>query len=480
MATLADVAKWVGTPAEILEVFYSGVGAAESDHFRLLGNVPEAKYDSVVEGLQVNDKPLPLATQGGLILIGRICRSLCGTDPTARARSEEAWETVSKIADSARQAADSAAAAARSVQGDGDLVCLREVISQAATNSIPKLGPEDLKAHYERFRGIFNRDPDPEEEASVEQLTGLHNLIKRDVCPYVDFAVWEPYQHRLQKRMKLQGHTFGEGGVLRPVEMKGPADFKTWRESYQVFATAALGFGMVSLGALTDYRKRIEGYYADYGEQMWPLLYQADVRCRSEHLERVRRRLEVGMAAAKAQGVTRCQEFDPDRPWEGVWKAAAADGEFWRKQFEEKAFLMRLHLASPGTAVTGDAPVQGRSGPGQPSQSKPKKATRPAPEPNSDRPAKFHRVAEGMYTHNRQGKKLCEGFQTGACPYQPGRNWCPSQRDAVHQCSRCLSQMHGAHRPFECQAKPVEPKGRGGKGKGQGKGKGTAGKTHMW
>eukprot|EP00971_Amphidinium_carterae_P288345 5724400-Amphidinium_carterae.1 len=50
----------------------------------------------------------------------------------------------------------------------------------------------------------------------------------------------------------------------------------------------------------------------------WASIYLADVRCRSELMERTRRSLEEERTKAVQAG--RHHEFDPKKPWDHIWK----------------------------------------------------------------------------------------------------------------------------------------------------------------
>ena len=86
---------------------------------------------------------------------------------------------------------------------------------------------------------------------------------------------------------------------------------------------------------------------------------------------------------------------------------------------------------------------------------------------------KLHNVSSGKYLTNRKGAGICEGFQEGTCTELGPNNRCAKNSDNVHQCSKCLSPLHGAK---DCNATPREPRAEkgakaGGKGTGGGKGK---------
>ena len=230
---------------------------------------------------------------------------------------------VSKVAEETK-----AVAAGHGEKILGPHVPLKHVVSQGSEETVPKISAEEMTKHWDRFSLVYGRDPRPEEECTADQLTGVDTLLKRDIAPYVDFRIWGPNHHRLLKKLRNTGLQLHVGGVLRHIEISGPPDFTSWSECYSLLTTALVGFDAVGLGPLLDYCRLIGRYATRYGSLTWPLLYQCDVRCRLEHMERLRRVLERNSAAATARGQARVVHFDKDRPWDSVWSAAVDDKKF--------------------------------------------------------------------------------------------------------------------------------------------------------
>ena len=74
-------------------------------------------------------------------------------------------------------------------------------------------------------------------------------------------------------------------------------------------------------------------------------------------------------------------------------------------------------------------------------------------------------------SHNRQGRPLCGGFQTGQCTEKDRWSNCLNDGQSKHQCAKCLSEDHGSN---VCpQSGPKAPrvfKGKGAGGRGGKKG----------
>lgn len=236
------------------------------------------------------------------------------------------------------------------------------------------------------------------------------------------------------------------------------------------FRTGSIMLEQVTPSKLDAYEKLIRGYHDRYGKLCWPLIYQADVRARLEHVERIRRRGQEAYEVARAAGLA--HQFDPALPWAWVWQELAGDYQFWNKELVEPCLL----LSNLTQLVGNDAPVN-KPVAKTDTVPAPPVASTPRSTASSSRPTKRqrgpgireHRLGDdGNYTHNRRGVELCKMFQTGECV--EGTNGCcgrnPSRR---HQCSKCLSELHGASK---CpQDGPRPPRQQHGRGKGKGKGK---------
>ena len=113
-------------------------------------------------------------------------------------------------------------------------------------------------------------------------------------------------------KLKLHGNTFASDGTLMPIEVSGPPSYENWLASYLCLHTALISWQVVDLGRVDGYARLIGRYVSRYGQGSWFQIYQADVRCRSEHMERIRRRGEEKKAMAQALGHTRL--MDAARP----------------------------------------------------------------------------------------------------------------------------------------------------------------------
>ena len=203
-------------------------------------------------------------------------------------------------------------------------------------------------------------------------------------------------------------------------------------------------------------------------------------------MERIRRRGEEESAKAKSSGGT--HPFDDLRPWNWVWNEAVNNSEkFWKRELENPGLRVLSRTDTLSNTIDGDVQIEltdttvdhGQSNKrrdGIPTPTTPAITKKhPRDSDHTSPPAKSHRVKDGQYTHNRSNTPLCADFQTGACTEVAYGVRCRRDGSLAHNCSKCLSANHGAHKCDTTKAPtpPMPPKGKGGKGKkGKGKGKG--------
>lgn len=195
-------------------------------------------------------------------------------------------------------------------------------------------------------------DPVKETEPTAEQLTVMINkVITRGSAPYADFSVLAPYARRTQRHMKAKGFLLQEDGAWKQTEVAGPPNFQAWTSCWDVYRTILLMLRhnpstpggdrkpVITWAALDEYFRTIATLNRQYPE-CWHLILQAEDRCRSDHIERVRRSLT--RAAIEAR-LPMDLNFDAQQPWIGVFTYAARDQTYWNQevQIPAQAFIAR-------------------------------------------------------------------------------------------------------------------------------------------
>lgn len=361
-------------------------------------------------------------------------------------------------------------------------VKLAGITSQVDNTEIKTVSEQDLIDLYLEYERVYgqNERPQKDQEPTSDQLSAVIHLLKAGLPPYVDFAIWGPYGHRIERKLKLQGVSIGRDGVLRTVEMHGPPNITSWLSSFNVLVTALVMTKAVDLGILNMYRTQIERLHDRYGPKVWAIVYQADVRFRLELLERVKRECAAEHNVALGNGSS--TPFDPKRPWNYPWRRGLALDSFWREEVVEPALLIFTKVSGVNDIVDDDAKVSGALSSSSNPRTEPSAPARMAqtdlrPHPRSNkRSGRYHEVKNGRYVVNRTGYKLCAGFNDGTCT-EASQGWCKHSWDQVHQCAICLGS-HGAH---QCHHKemPVpnfirqqqKGKAKGAKGRKKGKGR---------
>ncbi len=97
------------------------------------------------------------------------------------------------------------------------------------------------------------------------------------------------------------------------MEIFGPACYADWEQCYHVFRIGCLMHNAVSLCTLDRYRDLIKSYWTRYGSKVWVIIYQADVRARLEHIDRMR---GEGMKISSSSAPTGERLFDKDHLWD--------------------------------------------------------------------------------------------------------------------------------------------------------------------
>ena len=124
------------------------------------------------------------------------------------------------------------------------------------------------------------------------------------------------------KKVKLSGVTLGRDGSVKSQEFHGPANISHWIASYTVLQNVLVMLDAVDLGNLLRYKSFIERLRDKYGEKVWSVIYQGEVRCRLEHMPRLKSIAQAEYDQTKASGSPTPVGYEPSRPWSYVWAKA--------------------------------------------------------------------------------------------------------------------------------------------------------------
>ena len=324
--------------------------------------------------------------------------------------------------------------------------------------------------YRQEYKDQMEEEPPAAADFTREQLSALLHLIKTSRNPYADFSLVGKYGARLVRRQAMTGLLFRADGLLYGVEIYGPDHLEAWLEAFEVYKSMMIAIRASSRPVMDAYRDHIKGLANEYGPLVWALLYQTDVRARSERLLYLRDAAQVRHRQRLADGDS--SSYDPDRQWNTAFKDVLAhptSHTWWHREFHLRALLVITKTNSLGQYLDGDAKTSDANA--EPARGT-KRTSAPPASHSTERPSKAAKTtkakARTWLTVNKEEKELCKNFQTGKCEKSKGDDICPRNDARVHQCGICLSNAHGAEYPRPCTASVSKGSRKGGK-KGQGK-----------
>ena len=224
----------------------------------------------------------------------------------------------------------------------GAKIRLSTVLDQGDDTEIRPLGHKMLQDLTERWKAKHNdgEDPDEEVEATLEQVSALAYRVKSGATPFVDFGVWRPHGAKFGRILKFGAWFQNPDGSFVRKELSGADSFEEWLRSWRVFVYT---FELLDLGTSTRmnrYLEEVRRLASDYPGHWW-IIACADLKMRSEGLERIRRKLVREHLDLKRAGLP--SDYDPLRPWDIVFREAARDADFWTKHVDRRVMQFSLH-----------------------------------------------------------------------------------------------------------------------------------------
>ena len=478
--TLAKVLGWIGFEDEGDRTTWSSfcVALGKPKLVRQIGAIPLAAYEKVVTNWRVKDKQNgqdiveePSAVElGHAGLLRRVSRLLLKLPP-----DETGAPTPQAAAGSMASMASLVTALQANQNGTNNngKILMSKVLDQGDDTEVKPMDPqvhEKLIADW-TSRENDGEEPLEEEEASMAQMAALETRVKNGGLPQVDFGVWRPFGDRLARALKFTVHTLRPDGSVAMKEINGPGDFTAWAKSWRVFAFAMSALNYASRTRLDRYYNRIAKLNEEFPNHWW-VVGLADIRMRSEHMERVKRN------CVKRHTNGELADYDPLRPWDVVFREAALDKDFWNQEVDKKILLhalaMTTHtkLVDEGYGALEEAPPALKSsGGGKAGGKKKKRAASSSSEEAGRKRRKRGRGTgnpKGDPKGSKKGAGKGNGKQKNNSPTQQDANgkyirfngsqvcWaynktlngcsptCPSMR--AHVCEICT----GLHRAVEC------------------------------
>ena len=454
---LTDIMHWAGIPAD---PFRDSVMAALGDpsHVRDVAHITELEWAEFVNSDFVR---IPTGDEGSHAQIA----ASAVQKARLRACRQAACEAIGlPSVDPVRPGVTLAPlqAAPASSEPPPKRLRMSQLVDVTADTECPALSNEKINAMFASYRDTRGDLPHPDIEPTADQLSAIYQLLVTNAPPYVDFSIFGPHGRRFIRKMTFLSYTFQPAdGTLKRQELPGPSSFIDWWRSWVVLKTALLLLGAVQPERLDAYGEHVRTLNDRFGADTWFIIYQADARMRQEEFERIHRRAVMG----------RTPGFDPQKPWDTVFRIAVDEPKFWDTEVRDKAIMYLTRIASAAQTLddgTIDAPASLRSHQGGRSPSNAGKGkNRGGHGKGSPQGAQPGKRGKGGKQHNGStsgdnrgsaAMETCRMYNAGTCTRTP----CPSGRR--HICSSC----GGNHPATECRS--------GGKGGKSAKGKGGGGK----
>ena len=330
-----------------------------------------------------------------------------------------------------------------------DVVSMNGVLTQIGNNLVKLMTVADYEALFPVFERQCAGPMLEEQEPTRVQVTCYKEVERVKKTLYVDFAVWGPHPNRSERLRAMEGVRLDAFGKLVPLVLYGPENISVWLKCFRIWRNATLMLEFVPQETLNHYPERVHEMADKYPDYLWPLLYQADVRARSEHLLKLARRCREAKKKADNDNVS--HPYDPAKPWSYPFQLLAmGEKDFWDREFKEPARDIMNKLAKLDEAVEGDAMVSTTSAS---STSRPASITTLAlrdaspshapPRTTRTRTPSQEIWLPGWSRVNRKDAALCCGFQHGECTATLS-GFCALDTSKKHQCAICLSNSHGA------------------------------------
>eukprot|EP00971_Amphidinium_carterae_P325875 6456403-Amphidinium_carterae.1 len=294
--SLLDVCRWAGLggdPADAgtaLGSFLKVLGSNGSDHWRVLAFMPKERFQQLLsqwDAAGAAPSPIQL-TQAGLVGFG--ARVAGGTEKSqVQIATPPTTVTVSTKK-------------ARSFK-------LGDVVDQTLDGDGEYLDHDELAKAFRNYKAKLGADPPPDCEPSGDQLAAVKMLLDDNLPPYIDLSIFGPFSARLREKLKFQGLLLNDKGELVKAELFGPESYEQWLRNFKVLRTCLVMLQAVEPAVIDMYIDRVAELNRRYGQDCWAVVYQADVRCRREHFERLRRR------AAEHKSHDAGYPYDPSNPW---------------------------------------------------------------------------------------------------------------------------------------------------------------------
>ena len=454
--TIAEVRQFYAVPPQLWQSFVSVVGDP-GDDLKLLACLPAKVVGAALAQAQLPDGTLLSAVQASQVgLVYNLAKRILHTRGGG---SWDSWKEESPFAEGTSTPATMPITAPTSATVEKK-VKMASVIDQQDETEVIVEDEGTKAAWYQRYLQVVGGWPPEEEEPTPEQVSAVSKRLKiQGTAPYVDFAIFTPYGHRMQRAAKFRSFVLTPNGYTAK-ELPGPTNYVQWRTCFRVLRTTLIMLDCVSLSALHNYEMLIERLSRTY-PTAWHLIYTADDMARASHSNRLKAKVTMDISNGKPPPGS----WDPSRPWDYIFQALVLDESFWSQQVHSPA-LVWIAMGSRGSprspaeqmalenlqgginAISPQAERASASTPsketGKPNYTKVRREARKK-KTKADK-EELHRFREeGRKPKQPQNtKQLCYGWNNGngPCAGLPPGQACASGVKREHRCTKCKSPGH--------------------------------------
>ena len=214
-----------------------------------------------------------------------------------------------------------------------------DVLAQGAGGTFKTLPRETLHEIREQYRQALGSDPNELDKPSDVQLSALSAWMTADHGtvmggnPFVDFAIWGPFNQRTMKARHFGAMVMTTSGHLQHKQVKGPQSYEEWESCWRVFKTAGVMLSMATPAAFDAYQEGIKFLNTIYkGNWASVLKWDEDMR----ELKWPDLVADIASGRHQPQNCSTC-EWNPTLPWDYILRATRPTfvtgplAEWWTK-----------------------------------------------------------------------------------------------------------------------------------------------------
>ena len=136
---------------------------------------------------------------------------------------------------------------------------LKEYITQTDDSEVEMVADSIVKQWKDAYRRQMNdMNPEPEEEASPEQLWALNARLQSGASCGAEFAVWFPYHTRVARNTKFDVGQMIEGNRWATREIKGRSSLHYWKIHWRPFEVACISLEAIKPPTARKWKKQIQ------------------------------------------------------------------------------------------------------------------------------------------------------------------------------------------------------------------------------